>query len=247
MKLALACVLAVACGKSAPEPDRWPEVEQLAAPTLSAGDGALLQLALDPITDTDVPEVALVNAIEWRKANGGLPWRGGRTMEDRRPLKAYRLGSALLERRGDDPEAVMTVLYLAQRLRGEAPALIDIMIGFTLATKAATRPWQPAYAPFAPTERELKRSLAADAVFTNTMLSSVAGDEQQIGALARKTYAKMILEAPPDRAGYVKHVEAATTKAAKSDVLKILISPKLGVMLDEQYAAIDAYAKWAQP
>ena len=248
MKLLLACLVVIAaCGKTADSPDHWPEVEALATPTLPAADGSLLKLALDGVTDADVSEVALENAIAWRKANGGLPWRDGRTMEDPRPLNAFRLGQALLDRRGDDPEAVITVLYLAQRLRGEAPALIDIAIGFTLATKAAAKPWQPAYAPFAPTEAEVKRAVPTEAVHTNKMIAGTPGDDQQIGKLARKTYVAMLVGAPAERAAYVKHIETAATKAQKSDVLSILITPKLATLVDEMYVAIETYAKWARP
>lgn len=248
MKLALACLVVIACGsKSADGPDRWPEVEALAAPTLAAGDGTLLTMALGGVKNDDVSEVALENAIAWRKANGGLPWRGGRTMEDPRPLHAFRLGNALLDRRGDDPEAVMTVLYLAQRLRGEAPALIDVTIGFTLATKAAAKPWQPQYAPFAPTEAEIKRAIPTDAVHMDKMIAGTPGDEQQVGKLARKTYAAMLVGAPAEHAAYVKHVTAHVEKAQKSDVLGIIISPKLPTLVEEMYAAVETYAKWATP
>ena len=57
MKLALACLVVVACGGKS-EPDRWPEVEALAAPTLAAGDGTLLTMALGGVKNDDVSEVA---------------------------------------------------------------------------------------------------------------------------------------------------------------------------------------------
>jgi hypothetical protein len=198
------------------------------------------------VTDADVPEMALEDAIAWRKANGGIPWRGGRAMDDRRPLRAFRLGTALLERRGDDPEAVVTVLYLAQRLRAEAPALIDVVIGFTLAGKAAQKPWQAAYAPFAPTEAEVLRAIPAEAVFFDAMLKDMPNDEQTIGKAVRRAYATMLVGAPRERAAYVKHVEAETAKAAKSEVLSIVISPRLPVLTTEMFDAVETYQKWSR-
>ena len=241
----LVLVLLFACRKDA-GPDRWPAVEALATPTVAAADGAKLTAALERVTDADVPEMALEDAIAWRKASGGLPWRDGRSMDDRRPLRAFRLGNALLERRGDDPEAVLTVLYLAQRLRAEAPALIDVTIGFTLAGKAAQQPWQAAYAPFAPTQAEVMRAIPADAVFFDTMLKDMPNDEQTIGKAVRATYAAMLVGAPREHGAYVKHIEAETAKAMKSEVMNIVISPRLPTLADEMFQAVETYQKWSR-
>jgi hypothetical protein len=241
--LILGALLVLACGKE-PGPDRWPEVEKLALPTLAAGDGALLQTALDRV-DVDVPEMALEDAIAWRKAVGGLPWRTGRSMEDPRPLRALRLGNALLERRGDDPEAVITALYLAQRLRAEAPALIDVTIGFTLAGKATTKPWRPEYAPFAPTHAEIMRAIPADAIHFITVLKEMPNDDQTIGRSLRTAYATMLAGAPRERAAYVKHIETQTTRAVKSEVLSMVISPRLPALADEMFEAVETYRKWS--
>ena len=226
--------LLFACRK-AEAPDRWADVEKLAAPTVTAADGALLTKALDRVTGDDVPD----------KASGGLPWRGGRTMEDPRPLHTMRLGNALLDRRGDDPEAVLTVLYLAQRLRAEAPALIDVTIGFTLAGKAATKPWKAEYAPFAPTHAEVLRAIPADAVHFSTMLKEMPNDDQTIGKAIRAAYTAMLVGAPRERAAYVKHIEVETAKAQKSDVMNIVISPKLPTLADEMFEAVETYQKWS--
>ncbi|MDQ3336256.1 MAG: hypothetical protein M4D80_13895 [Myxococcota bacterium] len=242
MKTFVVCAfLLFACSK-AEAPDRWADVEKLAAPTVASADGVLLTKALDRVTGDDVPELALEDAIAWRKASGGLPWRGGRTMEDPRPLHTMRLGNALLERRGDDPEAVLTVLYLAQRLRAEAPALIDVTIGFTLAGKATTKPWRAEYAPFAPTHAEVLRAIPADAVHFN---KDMPKDDQTIGKTIRAGYTAMLVGAPRERAAYVKHIEAETAKAQKSDVMKLVIAPKVSKLADEMFEAIEVYKKWS--
>lgn len=241
--LILGALFVVACGKE-PAPDRWPEVEKLALPTLAAAEGTLLQRALDRV-DVDVPELALEDAIAWRKAAGGLPWRSGRTMEDPRPLRALRLGNALLERRGDDPEALLTVLYLAQRLRAEAPALIDVTIGFTLAGKATMKPWKPEYAPFAPTHAEIMRAIPTDAVHFLTALKETPDDDPTVGKTLRTAYATMLAGAPRERAAYVKHIETQTARAVKSEVMNMVISPRLPTLADEMFEAVETYKKWS--
>jgi hypothetical protein len=246
VKAFVVCAFLLFACRKAEAPDRWADVEKLATPTVTAADGALLTKALDRVTNDDVPEMALEDAIAWRKASGGLPWRGGRTIEDPRALHTMRLGSALLDRRGDDPEAVLTVLYLAQRLRAEAPALIDVTIGFTLAGKATTKPWRAEYAPFAPTEAEVLRAIPADAVHFSTALKEMPNDEQTIGKAIRAAYTAMLVGAPRERAAYVKHIGAESAKAQKSDVMSIVISPKLPTLADEMFEAVETYKKWSR-
>ena len=72
MKLLAICVVLLGGGKSAEAPDRWPEVERLATPSVPGGVGAMLDKALERVTDDDVPELALEDAIAWRKARGGI-------------------------------------------------------------------------------------------------------------------------------------------------------------------------------
>ena len=240
MKLLAICVVLLGCSKSAEGPDRWPEVERLATPTVPGGEGALLDKALERITDDDVPELALEDVIAWRKAGGGVGWRSGRAMDDRRPLKVFKLGKALVERRSADPEAVHAALYLGHRMRAEAPSLLDVMIGFEI-TKLVVEAKLPTKPELAPTEAEIRRSLAADAVF---MMRTVDGDakiEPSIAKQLKKDYAAMLLGGPSDRAAYKQHVAAMITKAEKSELMKMLVAPRTPKLVDDMFAIVDSY------
>ena len=239
MKLLIVLVMLVACGKKADEPDRWPEVERLATPTIPGGDGALLEEAFAKIDGDDITEAALDAATRWRQANGGLSWRNGRPMDSKQPLHAFRIGKALLERRASDPESVHTAQYLAHRLRAESPALLDVTIGFELAKlvvegKHALRP------ELAPTEAELRRGIAADAVFAVRMVEEQKLDADMIARI-RKDFAAMIVGAPHERGAFKKHVVAMVQKAEKDDVMSMLVMTRLPALVDDAYAVIDAY------
>jgi hypothetical protein len=244
--LLVAAVLLVGCGSKSEGPDRWSEVEKLAVPTIAAADGDLLTKAIERVQADDVPELALDDAVAWRKAGGGVPWRAGRAMDDKRIFATYKIGQALLERRAEDPEAVMTALYLGQRLRAEAPSLIDVMIGFTLATTATKLAARPEYAPYAPTEAEVRRAIPADGLFFIATLNSLPNEDQTIAKAVKRAYVEMVVGAPADRAGYTKHVEQFVAKAEKSEVLSLVISPRLTKMTTEMYDAIEAYRAWVK-
>ncbi|HLL24919.1 MAG TPA: hypothetical protein VK427_22450 [Kofleriaceae bacterium] len=247
--LVACCILALACkSEPAAPPARWEAVERLATPGIPGGDGTLLAQALDRVDGDDVPERALEDAIAWRKMAGGLPWRSGRTLADRQVVRAMKLGTALLDRRGDDTEAVLTVLYLAHRLRGEAPGLIDITVGFTLAGKVIAKrlPYQPTYAGFAPTEAEARRAIPAEAVSLSRMIASTPDDRAGVGDHVRQYYARMLVGAPTERAAYLAHVAAATAKAKQDPVLSVVVSPRLPELASQMFQTIDAYRAWAR-
>ena len=247
VKLLLICaVLLVACRKEE-GPDRWPEVEKLATPTVPAADGTLLTTALERVKDDDVPEMALEDAIAWRRAGGGLPWRNGRTMEDPRMFKALKLGEALIERRGDNPEAIETARYLAQRMRAEAPALIDSMIGFSLAVKVTARAVPRAeYVVFAPTEAEALRAIPADALHFMKMVNGLPNDDKALGKVYRRAFSDMLVGAPTERVAYVKHLEAAAKKAEKDAALSLAISSKLPKLAEEMFSSVETFRAWAR-
>jgi len=238
--------LLLACRKS-DGPDRWPDVEKLATPTVTAADGALLTAALERVTDDDVPEMALEGAIAWHKAGGGLPWRGGRAMDDRRIFRALKVGEALIERRPDNADATATALYLGQRLRAEGPFLIDVMIGFSLAAKAQQKlAGKPEYAAFAPTEAEARRAIPADATGFLQMMKETKADDPAVAGTIRKAYVEMLVDAPADRAGYEARIAHMVAKAEKSDVLRLVISPRLPTLTKEMFDGIDSYRAWAR-
>jgi hypothetical protein len=246
VKRVLVCLVVLfGCGKQ--EPDRWPEVERLAKPTVAAADGALLTKAIERVQGEVVPEMALEDVIAWRKAGGGLPWRDGRAIDDSRVFQVLKLGEALLERRANNTEAIETALYLAQRLRAEAPALIDIMIGFTLATKVTTQvPTGAAYAAFAPTEAEVLRAIPADAVNFMRTVDGLPDDDKTLARTYRRGFTELIVGAPTDRAGYVKHITAGAAKAEKSSVLSLVISSRMPTIAGEMFAAVETYRAWAR-
>ena len=253
MKLLVIAVVLFACSKKQdPGPDRWPEVERLATPSVPGGDGALLDAAMKKVTeaqatnrDAPVPEDALADAIAWRKANGGLSWRNGGKFD----MAVFALAQALIER-GDD-EAVDTVLYLSQRLRAEAPRLIEVTIGFTLITKLLETkpPWKPAYGAYAPTEAEIRRGIAADGV---NMLreAAISKDDIDVRPIITRHYQSLVVGAPTDRAAFLAHVEAITKKAQadraskEGAVLAIIALPRLHNLLGDFYKAIDDYRTW---
>lgn len=245
MKLLLVAALLFGCGAKGHGPDRWSDVEKLAVPTVAAADGTILRTAIDRVVGDDVPEVALEEAMAWRKAGGGLPWRDGRAVDDSSVIRAYKIGDALLERRGDDPEAIASALYLAQRLRAEAPALIDVSVGFTLAAKATKKVARPDYAAYAPTEAEIRRAIPADAVHTVRMVRETSkGEDQTIENAVKRAFADMLVDAPADRAGYVKRIDEHTKRAAKSEVLAMLFAPRLPALAQQMYEALDGYRAW---
>jgi hypothetical protein len=249
--LAVACALSLAaCGGKADEKvDRWPDVERLATPTVPGGDGALLTSAIERVKGDDIPELALEDAIAWRKAGGGLPWRAGRAVDDQRPMTVLRIGRALLDRRADSPDAVLTVLYLGQRLRGEGPSLLDSMMGFGLAKDVVGKgkPPTPEQAALAPTDAEVRRALPADAVMFDAMMRADLKPEEkdpQVQNMVRRAYAKLVIGAPAERGAYLKHVESEVTKMQNDEVLSIVIAPKMHDALKEMFATVDAFAAW---
>ena len=238
MKLLAIALVLFACKSeqaAAPAPERWPEVERLATALVPGGDGALLDTALARITTDDVPEQSLDDAIAWRKADGGLGWRAGRTLEDPRPLRALKLGVALIERRSD----VATALYLGQRLRSEGPSLIDIAVGFDLAKKVVDAKL-PVIPELAPTEAEIHRAPAAEAVFFVGNLPKSGSDDGATAAV-RGHYVRLALDAPQDREGFVKHIDDANAVAKKNPVTELVAMPRLPTMVRDWFAVIDAY------
>jgi hypothetical protein len=247
MKLLAIAVMLFACGKKADEVDHWPEVERMATPAIPGGDGALLDSAIAKVNDPasanndDVPEAALEDAIAWRAANGGLSWRTDRPHKfDVRPFK---LGEALLERRGDDPAAIATVLYLGHRLRAESPNFIGVMTGVTLAQKVMEKrpPWSPEYAAWAPTESELRRGLATEAVM---LVDAVPDDDKEVRPSMTRWYGELLVGAPQERAAFLAHVDRMVAKAQGSQVLEMIVMSKLRERLEDMYKTIDEYHAW---
>jgi hypothetical protein len=248
MKLLAIAVLLFACGKKAePVVDHWPEVERMATSPVPGGDGALLDTALGKVKGDDVPETALEDAIAWRKAGGGLSWRNSHEMKF--PVETLKLGQELLERRGDD-EAVATVLYLAHRLRAESPTLIGVAVGFALVerTLETKPPWRPEYAAFTPTDAEIRRALAADAV---TMVANIPADDADVRPTMTRFYGSFLVGAPTERAAFKAHVERTIAKVEKMDretkegaLLSLIVMPRLPAMLGDFYKAIDDYHAW---
>ena len=240
--LVIAVVALLGCRKDAPSAERWPEVERLATPLVPAADGSLLDRALDQVTLDDVPEAALDAAIAWRKAGGGLPWRGGRVIEDQRPMFAFKLGKALVERRAADPEAIHTALYLAHRLRAESPAMFDVVVGFELtkqvvAGKHASRP------ELAPTDTEVRRALAAEAVHAVGLVSEDARADAATTEQVKGHYVALVIGAPADREAFVAHVEAMQKKFEKSQMMSMLVTPRMPKLVREMFETVDAYPR----
>jgi hypothetical protein len=242
--LAIVLVLVAGCRKDAPEASaaRWPEVERLATPLVPGGDGALLEQALARVTMEDVPEAALEDVIAWRKAGGGLPWRAGRAIEDRRALFAFKLGKALVERRAADPEAIHTALYLAHRLRAEAPAMLDVVIGFELA-KVVIEAKLPTRPELAPTEAEVRRAVAADAVFSLRAVEADPSIDAKTKEQVKADFVALVVGAPAGRAPFAKHLAAMQAKLEKSAVMSLLVPRDLAKRVDEMFATIDAYPR----
>jgi hypothetical protein len=230
--LAIALVLFACKSEKASTPDRWAEVERLATPLVPGGDGTLLDSALAKVTAEDVPEAALDDAIAWRKANGGLPWRTGRALDDQRPFRTMKLGIALVERRSD----VATTLYLAQRMRSEGAAMIDIAIGFDLAKKVVDAKL-PVIPELAPTEAEVRRAPATEGMF---FVANVKDDGVTLPAL-RAHYQRLALDAPPDREGFAKHIEVANEIAKKNPITEIVAVTQMPTLAREWFGVIDAY------
>lgn len=249
MKLLAIALVLCACGKKAEDTvDRWPEVERMATPAVPGGDGTLLDSAIAKVKDGDVPETALEDTIAWRKAGGGLSWRNAHDMKF--DIGPFKIGEQLIARRGDDPEAVATALYLAQRLRAESPTLIGVAVGFTLVEKVleAKREWTPEYAAFAPTEAEIRRALAAEAV---TLAANVPADDPEVRPILTKFYSSFLVGAPSERAAFKAHVAKTIAKIEKADrttkeatVLSLVVTPRLPKLLDDFYKAIDDYHAW---
>jgi hypothetical protein len=254
--LMLALVLVACRGGSKDATDRWPAVERLATPSVPGGDGALLTKALERITDTDVPEQSLEDVIAWKKAGGGLPWRAGHPVGDPRSMNVFRIGKALIERRGDNADAIATTLYLGQRLRAEGVSLLEVVMGFELTKQVIAKkpPITDEVKTLAPTDAEARRGVAVEAVnFVNMMKTEIPkeshselDDTPDITDAAKKRFAAMVVNAPAERAAFVKHLETEVAKAQKDDAMSIVIGPRMPVMVSEMFAAVDAYREWTR-
>jgi hypothetical protein len=248
MKAMIVIAMLASCGRGAEDvPDRWAEVERLARPTVPAADPALLQQAIDGVEGDDVPEAALEAAIEWSKAGGGLPWR-----ESREPgahhLTAFRIGTELITRRGT-PDAIGAASYLGHRLRAEGVSLLDVVMGVTLADRVrehrkAERPTADEVR-LAPTDAEVRRAIAADGVTMMKLVPASSKEEDRVVIPSvRAHFQRLVLDAPADRAGLIKQLEAETARAQKSMVGEIIVSPRLPTMVRKCFEEIDSYRAW---
>jgi hypothetical protein len=232
MKLLAILVVVFACGKKA-DVDGWSEVERMATPAIPSADGSLLDDALKIYPD-HVPEVAIEHAIAWRKANGGVSWRTDRSnVLDVRPFK---LGEALIDR---DPA---TALYLAYRLRAENTNFIGVAMGFALTQRVLDEhpAWQVQYAAWAPTDDEIRRALAAEAVM---FLDNIPPNDKVGRPKMTRWYAELLVDAPRDRAAFLAHVDRMIAKVQGTE-LQIIVTDKLRKRLDDMYKTIDAYRAW---
>lgn len=247
MKHLLSIAILASCGRVSAVPERWSEIERLAAPMVPIGSSA----PFDPVvagvnTIDDVPVAALDGLNAWSDAGGGLPWRAERTLGKdvmttsvAVAIRAGRVASAAVDRRGD-PAAVRAALYLGQRLREEGGSLIELSIGVAIAdhvraVHASASPGSDEIR-LAPSDAEVRRGLAAEAVKMAATLTERGGD-------ARPTYAAypaFLLDAPSDRRVFLARFDAALPQLQ----LAALDERRLGTMVHDMFDQVAAYRLW---
>jgi len=285
MRILLVIMLAaVACGqpssvppKPTPEPpDRWTRVEAAAQELVAPGPIEPLASALAQMDDRDLvrepPDAAIDALYAWASAKGGLPWRGDHSLASHTAAaKAAKLAITALARRAADAQTPRTVLYLAHRLRGEGSCPAHVWIGFDLAATIRATPGATANtAEPAPTEAEVRRSLALEAVCDRWQLEHTwnelvsnrdaarrgviggerlqaaaaenhSDDELRAGTLA--ALEALALDAPPDRHQLVAHAHAIIASHEHSWPLLMLIGDVVPLNLETMVKTLDGFEK----
>jgi hypothetical protein len=245
-----ALIVLIACGKSSspPKADRWPEVEKAAVDLVPAADGTALRATLDRIGADDVPETAIEAFYAWAAARGGWPGRGQHAIVADNPLiKAARLANAALERRASDPQTVPSVLYLAQRLRGEGGCLLDSVVGFDLVKNVREKvPGAAVPKELAPTEAEIRRAIAVDAVCgKNTMDEAARHDPAEAQAtrdmrmVTERALQDLVLELPADIRAAPTYLARGVAKYKDHPMASMLMTPRLDKLTQSMLDIID--------
>jgi len=160
----------------------WRRITELAQPLVSQGDPAHLLAAVSAhlAGGADAEARALVELNAWARAGGGLPPPADELLAVvPRGLEWYLLGEDLLTADALRDQVGDPLLYLAYRMREEGPTLFEVTLGQALALEvvhalgAAT---PPSASTLAPTDDEVVRALAADAVVSVRLgVRAVAG------------------------------------------------------------------------
>ena len=135
-------------------------------------------------------EQSLVELETWASASGGLPAPAGAPMEVvPRGMTWLRMGEDLLADDRLRDRAAAPLLYLAHRMRAEGPTVFEVTLGQALALHVAER--LPSSVPsavidaarrLAPSDAEVVRALAADAVFSVHLAEQATRDTRPTDA-----------------------------------------------------------------
>jgi hypothetical protein len=137
----------------------------------------------------------------------------------------------------DDDRLFEAGLYAAQQLRRDGFGVLAAMLSSAITERLTTqRPLAPAFAAkYAPTDAEVFRLFATEAVFALRM-----GSEQDWPEEAKAlAFARTFASAPTDRTAFVAFLEAGTTALGEPTTKKMWLDHA-----SRQFESVDSYNAW---
>jgi len=244
----------------------WARVEALAQPTVPPASSARLDAAVAAQQQAGgaASERTLVELQAWADGGGGLPRPDGPVMDVvPRGMTWLRLGEDLLADARLRARAAAPLLYLAHRMRAEGPTVFEVTLGQSLAVQVVQAvPDLPNAARLAPTDAEVVRALAADALFS-VRLGALAGAaarghlaaELPLGdrpdlrpedvAALRAFHTALFASVPDDgsRAAWLARIDQVADDHADSPSIAVRrVAEALPEVAARMFQAVDAYA-----
>jgi hypothetical protein len=240
------------------------------APAKGSAAGLESALAAWNKGSPDTVGLSVKALVDWSKQDGALPPLPAKPIDAVSARFAYfKMASALVATRVEDPSVVEATLYLAQRMRQEGATLQEVTLGGQLAdqvTSLAKVP--PAFAAkYAPVDAEFIRAFAVEGKHLQDLTAwmqtedgkqtaaAAAASGSGSAAIMVPTTAQMqeavglfaaINDKPPaDKAGFLTHLKAKVEPSTKSsnkitsDTAKVLPSHA-----DRLFGYVTGYQAW---
>jgi hypothetical protein len=215
----------------------WATIEAHALPMSVHND--LLQVAVAVPNRRTIDERAAA-LIAWMDAGGSVP---AATRMATLGSPGFDLSTAqvleLVKARPADERLFEAALYAAWKLRRDGTGLMAAMMARALTTKlVALREVPPPFAArYAPTDEEVFRLFASEAMFVRGALFEL--EEREAEAAVDLAMWRDFANAPTERAAFLAFIDHAVHEHPSSRV-----APSLRKYAERMFGAVDAYQAW---